>query len=174
MSMKGSNVRQPSAEDYKKSGMTKQAFRDSTDINKILAKAQKTGTVSHINTHGAHYGDFEAFDFHQAQIMLARGREIFDELPSEIRSEFDQDPGKFFKFVNQPDNKEKLEELLPALAAPGRQFPDIGNARIAVTTVGEALAAAEAAAGGTPAPAPTGDETPAETPTGDEGGESEQ
>ena len=32
-----------------KDGRTKQSFKDSTDINKILKKAQRTGSIAHLN-----------------------------------------------------------------------------------------------------------------------------
>lgn len=104
-----------------KDGRTKQSFADETDINKILKRAQKTGTISHMNRFEPRYGDFANFDFGEAQIKLAQGREIFDALPPELRNEFANKPGDFFDFVNNPDNKERLHELLPALAEPGRQ-----------------------------------------------------
>ncbi len=109
-------------------GRTKQSFKDETDINKLLARAQKTGTISHLNKHEAHYGDFETFDFFEANLKLTAGREIFDDLPSEIRSEFDQSPAKFFQYVNDPENKDRLGKLLPGLAEPGKQLIDVkGN-----------------------------------------------
>lgn len=110
-------------------GRTKQAFKDSTDINKILRKAQKTGTISHLAKHGAFYADFANFDFDDAQFALARARTIFEELPSELRREFDYQPGKFFEFVNNPANVDKLPQVLPGLAAPGRQLirPGVGR-----------------------------------------------
>ncbi len=114
------NAKNPTAKDYK-DGRTKQAFLDETDINKILKRAQKTGTISHLNKHQASYGDFTNFDFFANQIMLAKGREVFDDLPSELRNEFANSPGDFFKYVNDPENKDRLGELLPGLAAPGRQ-----------------------------------------------------
>lgn len=107
--------------------MTKQAFADSTDINKILAKAQKTGTISHLAKHGAEYGDFSDFDFFEAHTRLARATEIFDELPAEMRKEFDHEPSKFFEFANDPQNVGKLEEILPKIAEPGRYFPQVLN-----------------------------------------------
>lgn len=111
-----------------KDGRTKQTFKDETDINKILARAQKTGTISHINKFEGSYGDFSDFDFFEAQIMLTKGREIFDALPSEIRSEFNQSQAQFFAYVNDPANKDDLLKKLPGLAAPGRQNLEVvGN-----------------------------------------------
>jgi len=109
-------------------GRTKQSFADETDINKILKRAQKTGTISHLSRFEPRFGDFSNFDFSEAQLKLAQGREIFDALPPELRSEFSNRPGDFFQYVNDPANKERLGELLPALAAPGRQnIPIKGN-----------------------------------------------
>ncbi len=102
-------------------GRVKQSFKDETDINKILKRAQKTGTISHINKYEARYADFSDFDFFEAQLMLTKGREIFDDLPSEIRSEFNQSQAAFFDYVNDPANKDELLKKLPGLAAPGRQ-----------------------------------------------------
>ena len=102
-------------------GRTKQSFRDETDINQILKRAQKTGTISHLNKYEARYGDFSNFDFFEAQIQLAKGGEIFDALPMELRKEFNQSPADFFEYVNDPENKDDLARLLPGLAEPGRQ-----------------------------------------------------
>ncbi len=115
MSMLG--TKQPTYED----GRTKQSFKNETDINQILKRAQKSGTISHLNKHEAHYGDFAGFDFFDAQLQLAAGRTIFDDLPVELRREFNQSPGEFFEYVNDPANVDRLGELLPALAAPGQQ-----------------------------------------------------
>jgi len=103
-------------------GRTKQSFRDSADINKMLAKAMKTGAISHLEEYEAQYGDFEAFDFFEAQNTLAKANSIFAELPSELRQEFNQSPGQFFSFVNDPDNVGNLGKIFPELAEPGRQL----------------------------------------------------
>ncbi len=115
MSMLG--TKQPKYKD----GRTKQSFKDETDINKLLLRAQKSGTVSHLNKHQGRYADFGDFDFFEAQLKLSAGREIFDDLPSEIRNEFANSPAQFFEYVNNPDNIDRLEILLPGLAEPGRQ-----------------------------------------------------
>jgi hypothetical protein len=104
-------------------GRTKQAFKDSTDINKILARAQQGETITHLAKHGATYGDFSDIDdLLTAAERLERGKQIFRELPGEVRREFDQNPGKFFRFVNDPANIDKLGELLPGLAKTGDQL----------------------------------------------------
>ena len=119
--------------------MTKQTFKDSTDINKILQRAQKTGTISHLAKHGAAYGDYsDAPDLLTAMNRITKGREIFEDLPSEIRSEFSNDMFQFFEFVNDPQNSDKLATVLPGLAEPGRQFPNVQ----AVASSGQAAAAA--------------------------------
>ena len=93
-------------------GRTMQSYKDETDINRLLQRAQKQGTVSHLVKHGAYYGDFSDMpDLLTAMERVERGKQIFQELPSEVRREFEQDAGKFFKFVNDPDNKDRLKEL---------------------------------------------------------------
>ncbi len=106
-------------------GRTKQSFKDETDINKILKRAEKTGTISHLAKYEGTYGDFADFDYFENLQKLTRGREIFDELPAEIRNEFKNSPGKFFDYVNDPGNVDRLGKLLPALAEPGRQLMSI-------------------------------------------------
>jgi len=123
-----------------KDGRTKQSFKDETDINKIMMRAEKTGTISHLNKHQGSYSDFAEFDYFENLQKLTRGREIFDDLPAEVRNEFANSPSDFFKYVNDPANKDRLETLLPALAAPGRQ-----NLTINPPTADEAKALEESA-----------------------------
>lgn len=102
--------------------LTKQSFKDETDINKIMARFDVTGTISHLAKYEAVYRDFSDFDFHGQMNQLTRGREIFDALPAELRQEFGQSPQKFFDYVNDPKNHDDLRSKLPGLAAPGKQL----------------------------------------------------
>lgn len=106
-----------------KDGRTKQSYKDETDIQKIMARAEKVGTISHLDKYEGIYTDYSDYDFMEQTQMLTKGREIFDDLPAEVRKEFSQSPAEFFAFVNNPANLDKLREKLPALAAPGRQLP---------------------------------------------------
>lgn len=116
--------------EYERPGRTKQSFKDSCDINKILKKAQKAGSISHFEKHGAFYGDFAEApkDLFEAREQIERGTAIFNEAPAEIRKEFKNDPLEFYKFVNDPANSDRLREILPAIAEPGTYFPDVSAA----------------------------------------------
>lgn len=106
-------------------GRTKQAYKDQCDVNRIMARAERAGGLAHLVRHGAQYGDFAGFDFMDAQLKLARAKEIFEELPAKIKKEFNNNAGAFFEFANDPDNAGRLEEIFPVLAEPGRQLPDV-------------------------------------------------
>lgn len=101
---------------------TKQAFKEETDVNRLVARAARGESLSHLEKHGAVYGDFSDFDdLLTAYKRIETAKGIFAELPGELRREFRNDPFEFFAFVNDPENVDRLETVLPALAAPGKQ-----------------------------------------------------
>ncbi len=159
-------------------GRTKQSFKNITDINRILAKAQKTGVISHLAKHGAIYGDFSDLpDLLQANQRLARGQQIFDELPSEVRAEFGQDVSEFFKYVNDPENINDLATKLPALAEPGRQHRILDPmVQAGIQEAFEAIAATRQRSdssepqGGSESPEPTSGSESTEPTSGSGGG----
>ena len=163
MSQPGSNF--GAIKDYGPS-RTKQSFKDSCDVNKIIGKMWKAGTLSHLEQFQGQYADFSNFDFHEAQNRIAKGKSMFERLPAELKREFDQDPQKFFAFVNDPANKDRLDKLLPPLAEPGRQnvvnprvdpAPAEGGAPLAAEQPVEETPAVETAGSGAEtSPAPEG------------------
>ena len=76
MSMLGTN--QPT--EYT-DGRTKQSFKDETDVNQIIAKHTRMGTLSHLEQWGGQYGDWSEFDFQKAQNQIARANSMFEQLP---------------------------------------------------------------------------------------------
>lgn len=140
-------------------GRTKQCFKDECDIQKIMARADKAGTISHLEKFQGVYADYSDVDFFEMTQILTKGREVFDELPAELRQEFGQSPAKFFAYVNDPKNKDDLLKKLPALAKPGRQL----NPTVAPTADEEAVILKA----DTPAPAasePVASDKPKPTP----------
>jgi len=99
-------------------GRTKQSFKDETDVNQILAKHARMGTLSHLEQWGGQYGDWSDFDFQEAQNRIANANSMFEQLPSAVRNRFANSPEKFLEYVNDPANKDDLREKLPELAAP--------------------------------------------------------
>lgn len=104
---------------------TKQSFKDSCDITKMIKKAQKTGSLAHIQKYDKSvYGTFENYDLREAMEKVDFANEIFGALPSEIRREFKGDAIAFAGFASNPANRDRLQELLPAIAEPGDYFPN--------------------------------------------------
>ena len=107
---------------------TKQTFVDQCDINRTMDRAAHGASLSHLANYGGEYGDFSDWDantYEDMQIQLAKANTLFNDLPAELRNEFENDPGKWLAFVNDPENKERLEEIYPVLAQPGKQLPDV-------------------------------------------------
>ncbi len=104
-------------------GRTQQCHKDECDIEKIMSRFQRTGTISHISKYQGVYADYSEYDFAEQANRLNEGVRVFEALPGEVRREFNQDPQAFFNFVNDPANADDLLEKLPALAKPGTQLP---------------------------------------------------
>lgn len=140
--------------EYEEPGRTKQSFKDECDVNLILKRAQRKGGLAHVEKYPQEvYGEFnQDMDLLTAHSRIAKANEIFNELPSEVRSEFGNDALAFVQFAGAPENQGKLEELIPAIAEPGRYFPNTYKRG------GQGAGAATAPAEGAPAPdtQPTG------------------
>lgn len=91
--------------------MTKQEFKDESDINVILARYQKTGLLINVNHNQAVYGDTTAQDFQEAMNVVAAAQSAFDDLPAHLRDRFQNDPAQLLDFVHNEDNRAEAEEL---------------------------------------------------------------
>lgn len=91
--------------------MTKQSFKDEVNINKIMAKFQRTGALNHYAKHAPTYGDATGPDLLEAQLIISKADSMFAELPSEVRKKFDNDPALFLDFVQDPKNLEEMQKL---------------------------------------------------------------
>ncbi len=92
--------------------MTKQSFADECDVNNIMARFEKTGVLEHLNTHQGDYADFIGVeDYHTSLNRIHEATEAFMTIPANIRAEFDNDPGKFVAFADDPKNLDRMVEL---------------------------------------------------------------
>lgn len=94
-----------------KDGRTKQSMQKECDINEIMSKYRKTGTLSHFAKHGLRYGAFPATDYRQALHVVMEAEKMFMALPSKTRLFFHNSPEAFLSFVQDEKNLPKMREL---------------------------------------------------------------
>lgn len=93
-------------------GLTEQSHKNMCGIENIIRQYDKTGLITHVNNAVANYGDFtEVNEYRESLDLVREADEAFLGLPSEIRKKFDYDPGQFFEFATNPENKDELVAL---------------------------------------------------------------
>jgi len=89
-------------------GLTEQSHKDQCDINQILADYTRTGFMRHAKENKGRYDDVSAVDFQKSMETVANVKSLFENLPSEIRKEFGQNPSNFLNYVQDPSNGSEL------------------------------------------------------------------
>lgn len=103
----------PKRESQKMGGdmLTQQHMGEETNINNIMDKYRKTGTLP-VATGKPLFGDFSnGMEFADAQMNIIRAQEEFDELPANIRSKFNNNPADLLDFVADEENRDEAEKL---------------------------------------------------------------
>ncbi len=92
---------------------TQQHFKKECDINAIMAKWKKSGTVSHIAQNPPKFGDFTglAIDYQTANNMVIEAEAAFEALPSHIRERMNNDPQVFVDFMSDETNQPEAIRL---------------------------------------------------------------
>lgn len=88
-----------------------QCHKDECDINKIIAKYDRTGVLTHVNNFEARYEDLTGLDYQTMLNTVANANSMFEGLPSEIRNQFANDPAKFISFMDDENNNEQMYEM---------------------------------------------------------------
>lgn len=109
--------------DFFEPSRTQQHFKDECDIDRILKKYSATGFLVDplVPRREPLFGDFsESMSFMEAQTRIARVREAFDSLPSQIRDRFGNDPYRLLSWCEDPENAAEAVKLglLPESALP--------------------------------------------------------
>jgi len=95
--------------------MTKQSYKDSCDVNKILARYQKTGVIDHVKAHGGDYGFMDGSTYQEQMLQITKAQSMFNELPSKARAYFENDPAKFLDTVENFNEDGSTAALLDEL-----------------------------------------------------------
>lgn len=100
-------------------GMTKQSFKEESDINNIIAGFDRTGMILNLNKKEPFYGDVSDIGDYQACLMkVQRAQELFDDLSAEVRLRFDNDPAKLVLFLSDSKNLDEAVKLGLAVKRP--------------------------------------------------------
>lgn len=92
--------------------MTRQAFADECDVNKIVARAERTGVISHYNQAEPRFMDVsDMVDFQTAMNVVISTQDAFDALPSAVRFRFANDPAALVSFLADASNREEAISL---------------------------------------------------------------
>nr|QJB19185.1 MAG: internal scaffolding protein [Microvirus sp.] len=119
-----------------------QHLANEVDINTIVGRFLKTGTMPQIPMPPRYEDWDDAFDFQSSMNLIAAGKASFAALPAEVRDAFHNDPARFINTIDhwsqEPDQakREKNLETMRALnlaVPPGPKADD--------TTLGDVLRA---------------------------------
>lgn len=106
--------------------LTQQQFKDSSDINWIMKRYQKTGSLEHVrNVQAGVYMDLtELGDLQTSLEQIKIADEAFSAVPSSIRAKFGNSYHNMISFLADPNNHEEAISLgLMQRTAPVTQEP---------------------------------------------------
>lgn len=108
--------------------LTKQNHKDECNINLIVAQYDRTGMLNHTNENPGQYTEVESFDFLESQLIVKNAEQMFANLPSKLRTKFNNQPGQFMDFVHDPNNVNEMIELGLAEAKKPKAPPNAESA----------------------------------------------
>lgn len=96
----------------KEEGRTKQKTGMEHDINKLVARYQKTGVLETKHDDNGLFVDVAVIgDYHECMNRIAIANERFNMLPSRTRARFNNDPAQLLDFISNL-NKDSVQEAV--------------------------------------------------------------
>lgn len=103
--------------------LTRQADALDANINTIVKRFGLTGQIPQVQVPPT-YDDFGAvFDFQSAANVIRAAQESFNQLDAEVRARFNNDPGRYVDFCQNPDNIPEMRKMGLALPEPPAIIP---------------------------------------------------
>lgn len=92
---------------------TQKQFKDQCNVNNIIAKFKKHGTITHVrNAQNGVYADLsELPSLQEAHSTINAAVAAFEAVPAEIRKRFAHDPQNFIDFLADSSNDEEAIKL---------------------------------------------------------------
>ena len=92
-----------------------------------MARFVKTGVMDHVREHGPEYGFASSDTFNDSMQIVAKANSMFEDLPSQIRTKFENDPAKFLDFVQDEKNQEEMQEMGLAIKQTTNATPPLAE-----------------------------------------------
>lgn len=85
---------------------TQQQFKEQCDVNNIMAKYKKTGTITHVRNaaNGVYMDLTEIPDLLTARLQLQEAETAFLQMPASLRHKFNNDPAELISYLSNPSN----------------------------------------------------------------------
>lgn len=100
-----------------------QSQLEDSDINVLVRRFGVTGQMPVLERLPIQADFVKPMDYHSALNALMQADSAFNELPAELRSRFDHDPGKFVEFCSDEKNRPELIDLGLVPKDPGPAAP---------------------------------------------------
>lgn len=98
--------------------LTVQSARKECDINEIVRRFGVTGELPVSRRVPLDVGFYDLVDFRSCLDAVRRAEQSFESMPANVRSRFDNDPGKLVDFVMDDKNRAEAEKLGLVRPAP--------------------------------------------------------
>lgn len=93
--------------------LTQQHQKDQCDVNKIMARYKKTGSITHLrNAQQGVYADLTKIpDYQTALHQVMNAQAAFEQIPAHIRNRFNHDPAQLIAFLSDNKNRDEAIKL---------------------------------------------------------------
>lgn len=91
--------------------MTRQSEMEAADINAIVKKYHTSGVLPADRQAGIYADISQMGDYRTAVAQVEIAQEMFMQLPSEVRAEFDNDAAFFLDYVSDKENEAELVKM---------------------------------------------------------------
>lgn len=91
--------------------LTRQSEAKAADINNIVKKARKTGYLPVVDAQPIDTSVPSPQSYHDAMNLVASAQQQFEQLPSQVRTEFENNPAKLLEALQDPAQEAKLQDL---------------------------------------------------------------
>lgn len=146
--------------------LTNQADMDSADVNKIMARFEKTGLLPGLDRQPIFADVSDVQDYHSSLSAVRRAEQYLALQPPSIRNRFQNDPAALIDFLKDDKNNEEavklgLKDHDVLLTATGKDGTKVRPQDLEAWNLAVDKKAADAAKGAAPA-APAGPVPPAQ------------